>query len=466
MCDQLRWDAVGFSGDSSVETPVLDSLAESGAVFEHAYCSSPVCSPARASWFTGLYPHAHHQYKNYGPGKKGIFGCYLPEEKQTIGDVLKREGYTCGNVGVWHLGDDENPQHGFDDYWRTYRYLDRSVPDPFFSYIDKLGITNPYDPSVTAHFQEGFLPYANLTDPRQQRTTWTVDQSLEFLETRKNDPFFLLAGIKDPHPVMIPPPELLERYPPEGFALPDNFRDPLEGKPAYQKKVRFRMTEDTMSEEDFRLIMQYYYALIAHIDREIGRIINYLEQNGLRENTIIVFNSDHGEFLGNHGFVEKCLMYEESVRVPCIVSWPAQIPAGSRINTPLGGVDLMPTIIGLAGCAFPDTIDGRSIADSLCSGNEPGEMPVFAEIADQAAIYGGSENRRHFAGHIMVQFRGWKYVQNRDDTNELYNLVLDPGEMANLAGATEWQDKSAEMRNLIKDMLAKTGPGLYHWCLQ
>ena len=201
MCDQMRWDAAGFAGSPVVQTPHLDRLAASGVCFENAYCASPVCSPARASWLTGLYPHAHGQLRNYGPKRMGEFGGYLPHDRTTIGDVLKRAGYRCGIVGPWHLGDDHRPQHGFSDFWCTYRYLG-DYPDPLFDYFETEGVENLYRSKAPGMTQYGnILEFGTITDPRQQRTTWTIDRSLEFVQQQDDDvPFFLFASIKDPHP--------------------------------------------------------------------------------------------------------------------------------------------------------------------------------------------------------------------------------------------------------------------------
>ena len=466
-CDELRWDAVGCSGNQLIQTPNIDRLAMRGALFENAYCASPVCSPARASLFSGLYPHAHGQYKNYTPSRKGVWGSHLPEEVVTIGDIFKGEGYTCGNVGVWHLGNDESPQHGFTDYWHTYRYLDRSVKDPFFQYIEELGLSNPYAKDAKGVFTYGnTLPCGVLTDPRQQRTTWTIDKSLEFLGADHDGPYFLLIGIKDPHPLILPPPELLALYPLEELPLPGNFHDPLIGKPAYQSRTKFRVDPETVSEREFRTLMRYYYALVTHIDNEVGRVIECLDRMGTLDNTIVVVNSDHGEMLGNHGFVEKCLMYEESVRVPCLISWPGGIPLGQRVAAPLGGVDMFPTLLELCGCQVPDPIDGRSFAADLCSGRPSEVMPVFAEIASDEAIYRGNDNHEQFAAHVMVRDDGWKYVWNRHDSDELYHLDTDPSEMVNLASDAFCMKRIKDMRRLITGMLEKTGPGLYDWCIR
>ena len=478
--DQLRWDAVGYSGNSIIQTPNIDRLASRGAWFENAYCASPVCSPARASWFTGLYPHAHQVFTNYGPDRKGVFGCYLPKEIVTIGDVLKKQGYKCGNVGVWHLGWDELPQHGFTDYWIGYKYRSEEVGDPFFRYLEDLGLSNPYGKEPQGVFRYGKeMPLGVLTDPRQQRTTWTVDRAIDFLELvsrepiqaepgraepGRADPFFLMVGIKDPHPPCIPPQELLALYPLDELPFPENFLDGLEGKPDYQSKIRCRVPPGSVNPIDFRTVIRYYYALITHVDREIGRLVEHLEQKGIFENTIFVLNSDHGEMLGNHGFVEKCLMYEESARVPCLISWPEKIPEKQRITAPLGGVDLVPTLLELAQAPIPELMDGRSFADAICSGVQPASKPIFAEIASDAAVYRGNIVSEQYAAHLMVLDDGWKFVWNRYDDDELYNLGDDPSEMANLAEDPTHENRIEGMKGFIVEMLQNTGPGLYEWC--
>ena len=467
LSDQVRWDAVGYSGRSSVSTPVLDRLAARGVAFDSAYCASPICSPARASWVTGLYPHGHHQYINYTPKWQDLPGCAISDGTLTIGDVLNEAGYRCGIAGVWHLADDDQPNHGFTDYWIKYSYHDLSLPDPHFAAMERLGIFNPYDPANGAMQKIGVFPYTDITDPRQQRTSWVIDRSLEFLDRRQPDdekPFFLMVGIKDPHPPMAPPADLLQAYPPDQIPLPANFRDPLDGKPPSQHRGRRRLTEQNLSEREMRVLMQYYFALTAHVDREVGRVVDLLDARGLSDGTILVFSSDHGEQLGNHGFVEKGYMYEESVRVPCVVSWPEQLPRGTRITTPLAGVDLMPTLLELAGCPVPTNLDGRSVAGELLRGEQPAPRPVFAEIGD-GILVGNSTDPQYFASHVMVVSDGWKYVRNRDEIDELYDLAEDPAEMVNLAQDSDQKERVEASRAMIREMVVKSGPDQYAWCL-
>ena len=466
MCDQLRWDAVGYAGNGVVRTPNIDRLAERGAWFDNAYCASPLCSPARASWLTGTYPHTHRLFNNYAPSRERIDGCTLSDRAATIGDLLKEHGYACGNVGVWHLSDDAVPAHGFDDHWCCFSYIYENLPGPFFGYLDDLGIANPYALDAPGVFRYGDeMPLGVLSDPRGQRTTWTVDQALAVLERERDGPLFLLVGIKDPHPPIIPPPELLAHYPPERLPFPDNFDDPLDGKPSSQARRRCRIRPGSIAVEDFRTVIRYYYALVTHIDRQIGRLVAALERAGRFEHTIFVLNSDHGEMLGNHGFVEKALMYEESVRVPCLIAWPETIPAGQRVTAPLGGVDLVPTLLDLVGTPLPAALEGRSMAPAILARTDPESAPVFAEVASAAAIYEGDRDPAQHAAHVMVLADGWKYVRNRLEIDELYDLSADPAEMHNLAATPSCAPRVAEMRGLIAAMLERTGPGSFEWCL-
>ena len=461
MCDQMRWDAAGFAGSPIVQTPNLDRLADSGVCFENAYCASPVCSPARASWLSGLYPHAHLQLINYGPKKAGKNGCYLPQDQITIGDMLKQAGYRCGIVGPWHLGDDHKSQHGFTDYWCTYRYQGDN-PDKLYDYFDAEGVENLYLSSAPGMTQYGnILEFGTITDPRQQRTTWTIDRSLDFVQQQDDDsPFFLLVSIKDPHPRILIPPELLTLYEEEEILLPSSLRDPLDGKPEFQKRGKFRVPT-TVSDREFRRMMTYYYALITHIDNQVGRLLNVLEGT----NTVVAFMSDHGELLGDHGYTEKCLMYEGSVRVPCLLSWLNNLPAGFRVNTPLAGVDLMPTLLSLADLSPDHQIDGRSVADEILKGQEPEPQPIFAEIASLNAIYHNADEPEQLAAHIMVLDDNWKYIRNRFDDDELYDHKSDPDEMKNLVNNPEHQERITQLRQQIAEMVYRTGPGPYEWVL-
>ena len=353
---------------------------------------------------------------------------------------------------------------GSSDFWCTYRYLGE-YPDPLFDYFAREGVPNLYlsdAPGMTLY--ENTLEFGTIEDPRQQRTTWTVDRSLEFIRQIDDDPFFLFASVKDPHPRILVPPELLASYPEEQIPLPASLRDSLEGKPDFQTRGKFRI-HPAVTDAEFRRMVAYYYALITHIDTQVGRILKALEERNLLNNTIVAFISDHGELLGDHGYVEKCLMYEASARVPCLISWPEQLPHGFQVAAPLAGVDLMPTLLNLANESPPAPIDGRSVAEAILNGREPDHRPIFAEIASLDAIYHNAQGPEQLAAHVMVRDGNWKYIWNRFDIDELYDLDADPGEIKNVASNPDCQERIASMRGQIAEMIGHTGPGPYEWCL-
>ena len=462
MCDQMRHDCAGFAGSRLVQTLNLDQLAHSGVVCEQAYCASPVCSPARASWLTGLYPHATGQLVNAGPATTPPWST-MHADCVTLGDLFNTAGYRCGISGPWHLGNDHQPQHGFESFWRTYRYQGKDNPDRFFDYLEREGVPNIYTDKDRFVDPGYHMPYATLEDPRQQRTTWTIDQGIEFVEEAGDDPYFLFLSVKDPHPLIAVAPELVELYPEADIPLPSTWGDPLEGKPASQHLGTGRLSAG-VDEIEFRRMMAHYYALVTHIDVQVGRLVRRLEELGQRHNTVIAFMSDHGEMLGDHGFTTKVVLYEGSVRVPCVLSWPAGIPAGQRLRTPLGGVDLMPTLAELCDVEVDSaSIDGRSIAAAVRRGDEPEEVPVFAEISTWQAITGKTQEPEELAAHVMVRDESWKYVWNRTDEDELYDLDGDPEEMTNLAGDSAQQQRVQELRRQIAAMVQRTGPGPYEW---
>ena len=463
LCDQLRYDCLGYAGHPLVKTPNIDRLAASGVTFETAYCASPVCSPARASWLTGTYPHAHQQLANYGPERLAPEAmAVMRADAVTLGDVYKQAGYRCGIAGPWHLGHDHKPQHGFEEFWRVYRYQG-DHPDILFDYFEQEGVPNIYE-GKHATIQSHGMQYTAIEDPRQQRTTWTVDQGIEFLDTKDDRPFFLYLSVKDPHPLIAVSQELIDKYPIEDIELPETWKDDLAGRPAYLKNDVGRLPLD-IDETGFRTMMAHYYALITHIDDQVGRILDHLDSLNLSDNTIVAFISDHGEMLGEHHAIQKRMFWEASVRVPCVVRWPGGLPSGHTVTTPLGGVDLAPTLLELCDLSFDHEIDGRSVATAIKAGTDPDPVPVFSEIGTSDGINFRSTEPEELASRVMVRVDNWKYIFHRTDHDELYNLDADPLEVENLGADSDQTDRMRGMKSLIQEMVSRSGPGHYAWCL-
>ncbi len=464
LCDQLRFDCLGYAGHPLVKTPNIDRLASSGVTFETAYCASPVCSPARASWLTGTYPHAHQQLANYGPERLAPEAmAVMRPDAVTLGDVFKQAGYRCGIAGPWHLGHDHQPQHGFEDFWRVYRYQG-DHPDILFDYFEQESVPNIYEgkhPTIRNHG----MGYTPTEDPRQQRTTWTIDQGIEFLDTKDDRPFFLYLSVKDPHPLIAVSQDLIDQYPIEDIELPETWKDDLAGRPEYLRNDVGRLPLD-IDEAGFRMMMAHYFALITHIDDQVGRVLDHLDSLNLAEDTVVAFISDHGEQLGEHHAIQKRMFWEASVRVPCVMAWPGGLPSGHTVTTALGGVDLAPTLLELCGLSFDNAIDGRSVASAIQSRTQPYPVPIFSEIGTSDGINFRSSEPEDLASRVMVRVDNWKYVYNRTDDDELYNLEADPLELANIALDASQAVRAAEMKARIQKMVTRSGPGHYAWCLE
>jgi arylsulfatase len=458
MVDQMRYDCAGFAGHPVAKSPVLDRMAQQGVRFENTYCASPLCSPARASWLTGLYPHGHLQLRNYGWKMKDAPGCRLPDDAVTIGDILNGAGYRCGMVGNWHLGFDETPQHGFNDMWLTQRYHRSVDTEQYEIYLKEHGLLETFWLDGKMKFKhtlkKGKLPVAATKVPTEhQRTTWAVDRGIEFIERKSEAPFFLFLSIKDPHPPLTPPEEFIPMFPPEEMPVYPSWDDALENKPEHVRQGHFSHAKE-IGYEGIQKITAYYLALIAHVDNQIDRVFTALEKAGLDEDTLVVFHSDHGELLGEHGMFEKTFMYEGSVRVPLLMRWSGHVPENVTLTEPLAGVDLLSTMMDLAGVPLTSPIHGRSVADAVREGKEPQPCDVLSEIPTHEGIFDGIHDvdEEQLGATMMIRRGDWKLIHHREYDDELYDLKNDPGEMNNLAGDPAQADRVKELRNGIKDL--------------
>lgn len=469
MVDQMRWDCAGFAARdldgfaAAARTPRLDALAAEGVNFENAYCASPVCSPARASWLTGLLPHAHHQLVNYGPQHRDRFGHRMNPALTTLGDVLKQAGYACGIVGPWHLGDDETPQHGFTDMWDTVKYLDGDL-DAYRNYLAQFNLIDAYkaDNAYRAMATSGVSFGPTRVPTEHQRTTWTIDRTIDFArrQVEANQPFFAFASVKDPHPPIAPPEGFIAHYDATRMPLPRTFHDDLAGRPG-QYRTNRRFCAQAKGEDHCRGMVAHYLALIEHVDAQVGRLIDTLDKISAGDDTLICFISDHGEMMGDHGMMAKGVMLEASVRVPWVMRWPRGLRGGQRVATPVSGLDLAPTLAAFAGAAMPDPVDGRSLAPALRDGSEPGAQPVIAEIATLERLNDHTLDDAALAHTAMIRDGDLKAIFHRDGDAELYDLAADPYEMTNLA--PQRGDTLAAMRRTLADRLTATGPDVYSW---
>ena len=428
--DQGPW-ALGCAGNREVDTPNLDALASSGMRFESFFCASPVCSPARASLLTGRIPSQHgvHDWLAAGntmaphePARNGELIEYL-QDQVGYTDLLAGSGYQCGISGKWHLGDSHHPQKGLS----------------FWSVHAKGG--GPYYDAPMVSGDEVRETPGYVTDI-------VTDNALGWLEAQKSsaDPFYLSVHYTAPHSPWNRenhPADLYDQYH-SGCAfnsVPDRLTPPTWVQ---------HLSIPVEGPEERRANLSGYYAAVTAMDRNIGRLLDWLEANGLRRNTIVFFTSDNGMNMGHHGVYGKgnatfpMNMFEESVKVPFLVSHPGHVPGGDTNQDLVSQYDFMPTLLEYVGVDNPVAagLPGTSFAPLLRgeSGCGHDHVVVFDE-------YGPVR---------MVRTREWKYVHRYAfGPNELYHIASDPTESVDLAGRPEHRAIEEEMRQRLVDWFAQ-----------
>ena len=441
MTDQLRQDALGCYGNRICQTPNLDRLAAEGATFDSAYTTSPVCSPARASLLTGLYPHNHGVMINTHIAPAWCRG--LAPEIPTFSRLLRDGGYALDYVGKWHVHQERGPGE-----WGFHRHVTPSAvregkPDTML-YID---------------FPGGRQSVGGVLDaPKEQSASWRcTDQGIRFIRERAAGryPFFLRIDLGAPHFANIVPEPFASQYDPAAIPPWPNFDESFAGKPAsHLRKHREWHLED----KDWAWWQQAvarYYGDVTLLDACLGRVVAAVEEAGIAEDTIIIFTTDHGDSMGSHKHFEKAgTMYEEVFRIPLIIRRPRR-PA-QRIERFVRLMDLMPTILDLAGIEPPPDIDAISLLP-LLRGEEPAGWPDSVYCENHGEVWGYQTQR-------MVRTRDWKYVYNAHDIDELYDLRNDPFEMSNRISSPAAREVLAEMKGRLLGWNDATGDQLqWNW---
>ena len=357
--DQQRFDTLGCYGNPFVQTPNIDRLAKSGMLFENAYAQSPICTPSRASFLTGRYPRTTRCRQN---------GQSIPSDERMLPRLLKDQlGYVCGLSGKLHTsfcnpdtlkGTELRIDDGYDEFhwshdpnpvWPTNQYIN-------WLHSQKVKFQTPL-------FEDSKVVRTGMPEQYHQ-TTWCAEKAINFIRTNADYdvPWLFSVNIFDPHHAFDPPPEYLARYLPhlDEIPLPNYTPHELDNKPHFQSLDHQSPYNglhaggfpayDEMTDREHRLIKASYWAMIDLIDVQVGRMINELEETGQLDNTIIIFMSDHGEMLGDHGiYLKGPHLYDPAIHVPLIMSLPGTIPAGTRSSALVELVDVAPTLMEAAG---------------------------------------------------------------------------------------------------------------------
>jgi arylsulfatase len=449
--DQQRYDTVRALGNPHIRTPNLDRLCAEGTAFTHAHCQSPICTPSRASFLTGLYPSTVHGNIN------GNDRFRVDERIQLITRRLARAGYDCGLAGKLHLasawnGVEERGDDGYVRFWYSHSPLQgRGSGNGYLDWLEANGVyaevmeeLSPR-PGQPAHGRDpGWRRYREEVPSRWHQTTWCADRAIEFMTEKGGSPWLMSVNIFDPHPPFDAPSSYAAKYDPASLP-PPLFR---ESDLAEQEKLCGHFFQSVPQRPGPRQQEQKasYYGMIALIDENVGRLLDCLESSGQRGNTIVVFMSDHGEMLGDHGLTQKgCRFYEGLVRVPLIISWPGMIRAGQRSGRLVELTDLAPTLADFAGIDLPWT-HGYSLRPIL----EHGEDAAFPRNHVRCEYYGTLEEKGSGPLSHATMFRDQRYklsVYHGSGHGELYDLQKDPGEFTNL-----WDDSAAQVlkQNLIR----------------
>lgn len=418
MTDQQRGDCVGADGNGAVRTPNLDRIASEGALFRHAYSSTPSCTPARAGLLTGQSPW-HHGMLGYGR--------VAPEYPQELPRLLGDAGYATCAIGKNHF----HPQRNAHGYHRA--ILDESgrVESPQFrsDYRAWFWSQAPnLDPDATGIGWNDYRADRYALPEALHPTAWTGETAVRYLDSYDGAaPFFLKVSFARPHSPYDPPGRYMDEF--REAEIPsasigtwaDQFRPRSSREPT--------LWHGDLGAAQIRRSRQGYYGSIRFIDDQIGRILDALHRIGCYEDTLIVFVSDHGDMLGDHHHWRKCYAYEGSARVPLIVRWPGGLVSAERgqLRDEVAELrDILPTFLHAAGIDVPDSVDGRSLLDPV-SGREE----VWRRYLDleHNTCY---SPRNHW--NALVD-GSWKYVYHAlDGAEQLFLLDTDPGERVDLAG--------------------------------
>src|SRR5690625_2826575 len=409
--DQGVW-ALGCNGNTEVKTPNLDRLAEEGMVFDNFFCTSPVCSPSRASLLTGQIPSQHgiHDWLRHTNDRESTLEYLQGQIGYT--DVLAENGYTCGVSGKWHMGNSMIPQKGFS-HW----YVHAQGGGPYYG--------APMIRNGELVKEPGYI------------TDLITDDGIEFIEQQvaKDHHFYLNVNYTAPHSPWIDqhPQQYLDMYDDCDFtSCPKNEEHPW---------------STTNYRENHEENLKGYYAAITAMDHNVGRILDTLDKLAIRDNTLIWFMSDNGFNFGHHGIWGKGNgtfpqnMYDTSIKVPAIVSHPGNIPAGVRCDDLISGYDFMPTLLDYVGLPVPNKkeLPGRSVVASLT-----GEKNQLSEN-EHIVIYD------EYGPVRMIRSKDWKYVHRYPyGPHELYDLKNDAGEENDLIDHPEYETVISSMRTRLE----------------
>ncbi len=436
--DQQRWDALGANGNPEIHTPNLDRLAAQGVNFDHYFVQNPVCMPSRVSFLTGQYPSTL---------RLSHMGVPVPEDTVTLPHLLANYGYDRANIGKLHFlphanreHRDPHPAYGFNHleisdepgcYEDAYRaWVRRVAPEE----LDNVSLGLP-PATETWHRMMGVRDGIEHPDERFPKeavafrgrsdvshTAFVATQTIEYMDQHQDRPFLCISGFYSPHSPWVAPQEFLDLYDPDELSVPD-----------FPAALDARRSPDSYSNDELRRAKHGYYAMVSEVDHHVGRILDRLAELGMAEDTIVVFTSDHGEWLGEHLKYGKGYPAHDCVsRVPLIVRAPGATASGTTAGL-TEGVDVVPTLLELAGVPVPPHIQGSAFTSTLAGDADGGKACALTEMH----------------GWKTIRTEDHRYVLRGAGEEMLFDLRDDPLAYTDLSDAPSHTDTLAEHRLLL-----------------
>ena len=444
--DEQRADTLAAHGGRVDICPNLNRLAEDATVFENTYCTHPLCVPSRSSIHSGQFPHTTGCTYN-GPSLRPDTKC-LPE--------MLEGNYMTAHMGKWHLGDEVFNQHGFTEWHATEDCYHKGAS------LEKA----PDKRSAYHHWLMGHGFYPDAYNGTKFDINWSAwmperyskpqcmgDLAIEFLERNKENPFALFVSFQEPHMPFHSCRD--DQFDPAEVELPPNHNDENLISARARKlaeSLKVKCSEGLLkSEQDWREMTARYWGLCSLIDTHSGRILDKLKELGLYDNTIIIFTSDHGEFMGSHGMLLKSSPYEESARVPFLMRLPGQAEA-RRVKEPISQIDLVPTMLDCMGSSIPDHLHGVSLKPAV-EGTAVPDRDVVVEFEDQPKVPAEEKD----PWRCIVTPDRWKLTVSPNlGEHSLFDLNTDPYELNNLINEPGRKERINDMADRLRQWQKET----------
>lgn len=434
--DQHRHDCIRARGLRELETPNLDRLCAEGTSFTRAYSTIPICTPARASLLTGAWPHQH--------------GCFcIPTselnraartELPTFFTKLKAKNYRTGWVGKYHREletDEPGSEQGVDSYHPLWHYGKER---------EGRGLPRPEKP-------HGLFGDEDTNSPTDfSPLSWQADKVIELLESGSDQPFCIRWDPPEPHLPCNPVSEFARRYQAGEIPPWQSFPDHLDGKPAAQKRQKRLWGLEDYTWEDWQPIVRLYYGIITEMDHHIGRVLDTLDALGLADNTLVIYSTDHGDYCGGHGQMDKHFnMYDDIIRVPLIARLPGRVPAGQTCGAFASNeIDIARTLLETAGLTPPESFVGENLIE-MANGAAPREVITSQYFGTESGAY----------SLRMIRDDRYKFVYHPvGDMHELYDLQVDPGELFNRMDDPDLADIQRRLKARLWDEMNAQGDRL------